>query len=157
MTDGNGLVYLANGEKPNRFPVMNHTRNKILEVMNWNKASNDDIQEIPLTLKEKLIGTYDDFLYGQKMETKIVEKNNRLYVESAILEHFKGKNDNELVYLKNGLFKITDYPNLLKFNFLISKNFFIRNMIPGVDIGNLDDMLNNMIMFSVLIFLSTRD
>lgn len=117
MTDGNGLVYLANGEKPNRFPVMNHTRNKILTVMNWNKTSNDDIQEIPLSLKEKLIGTYDDFLYGQKMETKIVEKNNRLYVESPILEHFKGKNDNELVYLKNGSFKIIDYPNLLKFDF----------------------------------------
>jgi CubicO group peptidase (beta-lactamase class C family) len=117
MTDGNGMVYLANGEKPNRFPVMNHTRNKILAVMNWNKASNDDIQEIPLSLKEKLIGTYDDFLYGQKMETKIVEKNNRLYVESPILAHFKGQNDNELVYLKNGLFKIIDYPNLLKFDF----------------------------------------
>ena len=117
MTDGNGMVYLANGEKPNRFPVMNNTRNKILAVMNWNKTSNDDIQEIPLSLKEKLIGTYDDFLYGQKMETKIIEKNNRLYVESPILEHFKGKNDNELVYLKNGLFKIIDYPNLLKFDF----------------------------------------
>jgi CubicO group peptidase (beta-lactamase class C family) len=117
MTDGNGLVYLANGEKPNRFPVMNHTRNKILTVMNWNKTSNDDIQEIPLSLKEKLIGTYNDFLYGQKMETKIVEKNNRLYVESPILEHFKGKNDNELLYLKNGSFKIIDYPNLLKFDF----------------------------------------
>ena len=51
------------------------------------------------------------------METKIVEKNNRLYVESMIFEHFKGKNENELVYLKNGLFKIVDYPNLLKFEF----------------------------------------
>ena len=85
--------------------------------MNWNKTSNDDIQEIPLSLKEKLIGTYDDFLYGQGMETKIVERNNRLYVESPILEHFKGKNDNELVHLKNGLFKIIDYPNLLQFAF----------------------------------------
>nr|WP_314837941.1 serine hydrolase domain-containing protein [uncultured Flavobacterium sp.] len=117
MTDGNGVVYLANGEKPNRFPIMNYTRNKILKVMDWNKASTDDIQEIPASLKEKLIGTYDDFLYGQGMETKIVEKNNRLYVESPILEHFKGKNDNELVYLKNGLFRIIDYPNLLQFEF----------------------------------------
>ena len=117
MTDGNGVVYLANGEKINRFPVMKHTRNKILTVMNRNKTSNDDIQEIPFPLKEKLIGTYDDFLYGQGMETKIVERNNRLYVESSILEHFKGKNDNELLYLKNGLFKIVDYPNLLQFDF----------------------------------------
>jgi CubicO group peptidase (beta-lactamase class C family) len=118
MTDGNGFAYLANGEKPNRFPVMGQTQKMILTLMDWNnKTANDDIQGMPLSLKEKLIGTYDDFLYGQKMETKIVEKNNRLYVESPILEHFKGKNDNELVYLKNGSFKIIDYPNLLKFGF----------------------------------------
>jgi CubicO group peptidase (beta-lactamase class C family) len=118
MTDGNGFAFLANGEKPNRFPVMSHTRKTILQLMDWKgKTFNDEIQEIPLTLKEKLIGTYDDFLYGQGVETKIVEKNNRLYVESQLLEHFKGKNDNELVYLKNGLFRIIDYPNLLQFEF----------------------------------------
>ncbi|WP_166920177.1 serine hydrolase domain-containing protein [Flavobacterium poyangense] len=118
MTDGNGIIYLANGEKPNRFPVMNHTREKILTLMNWdNKIANEDTQEIPAILKEKLIGTYDDFLYGQEMETKIVERNNRLYVESQLLEFFKGKNDNELCYLKDGSFKITDYPNGLKFDF----------------------------------------
>ncbi|REC62537.1 serine hydrolase [Chryseobacterium pennae] len=117
MTDGNGMVYLANGEKPNRFPVMNNTRTKILTVMDWNKATHEDIQELPLSLKKQLIGTYDDFLYGQGMETKILEKNNRLYVESPILEHFKGKNEYELLYLKNGTFRIVDYPNLLKFDF----------------------------------------
>ncbi|MDM1071247.1 hypothetical protein HX001_01940 [Empedobacter brevis] len=51
------------------------------------------------------------------METKIVEKNNRLYVESPLLDFFKGKNENELLYLKNGSFKIVDYPNGLKFDF----------------------------------------
>jgi hypothetical protein len=85
--------------------------------MDWNfKRENEEVQEIPLSLKVKLIGTYDDFLYGQGMETKIIERNKRLYVESPILEYFKGINDNELVYLKNGSFKITDYPNLLKFD-----------------------------------------
>ena len=117
MTDGNGMVYLANGEKPNRFPVMNHTRIMILKLMGWNKTTNDDIQELPLTLKKQLIGTYNDFLYGQGMETKIVGKNNRLYVESPLLDFLKGKNENELVYLKNGTFKIIDYPNVLKFDF----------------------------------------
>ncbi|QIL39994.1 beta-lactamase family protein [Pedobacter sp. HDW13] len=117
MTDGNGIVYLANGEKPNRFPVMNNTRIKILTLMGWNKKINEDIQEIPMSLKKQLIGTYNDFLYGQGMETKIVEKNNRLYVESLLLDFLKGKNENELLYLKNGLFKIVDYPNLLKFDF----------------------------------------
>ncbi|MCV9927293.1 beta-lactamase family protein [Flavobacterium sp. LS1R49] len=118
MTDGNGFTFLTNGEKPNRFPVMGQTQKKLLSLMDWNgKESNEEIQEMPASLKEKLIGTYDDFLYAQGVETKIVEKNNRLYVESMLLDHFKGKNDNELVYLKNGLFKIIDYPNLLKFDF----------------------------------------
>ncbi|NML72165.1 beta-lactamase family protein [Chryseobacterium sp. RP-3-3] len=118
MTDGNGFVFLANGEKPNRIPVMVNTQKKILKLMNWNrKSDNEDIQEMPASLKKQLNGRYDDFLYGQKMETKIVEKNNRLYVESQLLEHFKGKNENELIYLKNGLFKIIDYPNLLKLEF----------------------------------------
>ncbi|PIF31659.1 CubicO group peptidase (beta-lactamase class C family) [Flavobacterium sp. 9] len=123
MTDGNGFAFLTNGEKPNRFPVMASTQRKLLTLMDWNnKTSNEEIQEMPSNLKEKLIGTYDDFLYGQGVETKIVEKNNRLYVESMLLEHFKGKNDNELVYLKNGLFKIVDYPNLLKINFSNGKS-----------------------------------
>lgn len=118
MEDGNGFVFLANGEKLNRFPVMSHTQKTILKVMNWNrKATYGEVQEMPLSLKEKLIGSYDDFLYEQGVETKIVERNNRLYVESALLEHFKGKSENELLYLKNGLFKIVDYPNLLKFDF----------------------------------------
>jgi CubicO group peptidase (beta-lactamase class C family) len=118
MKDGNGFAFLANGEKPNRFPVMGQTQRKILTLMDWNKIMpTDDVQEMPLSLKEKLIGTYDDFLYAQGVPTKIVEKNNRLYVESALLDHFKGRNDNELLYLKNGLFKIVDYPNLLQFDF----------------------------------------
>ncbi|MBD3906721.1 beta-lactamase family protein [Chryseobacterium sp. Ch-15] len=126
MKDGNGFAFLANGEKPNRFPVMGATQKTILSVMNWNgNFHTEKTQEIPANLKKQLIGTYDDFLYGQGMETKIVEKNNRLYVESELLEHFKGKNDNELVYLKNGLFKITDYPNLLKFDFKDGKASFV--------------------------------
>ena len=118
MENGNGFVILANGEKPNRIPVMNEARIKLLTLMNWNKKiSNEDIQELPLSLKKQLIGTYNDFLYGQGAETKIIEKNNRLYVESLFLGYFKGKNENELQYLKNGTFKIVDYPNVLKFDF----------------------------------------
>ncbi|MEG0927424.1 serine hydrolase domain-containing protein [Chryseobacterium sp.] len=118
MEDGNGFVSLANGEKPNRIPVINNTRIEILKLMNWSKeTSNESIQELPLNLKKQLIGTYNDFLYGQGVETKIVEQNNRLYVESPFLEYFKGKNANELLYMKDGTFKIVDYPNILKFDF----------------------------------------
>lgn len=116
-TDGNGFVFLANGEKPNRFPVIDETRIKILSLMNWEKKlPKDETQEIPNDLKVSLTGTYEDFLYGQGMPAKILEKNNRLYLESPFFEHFKGQNDSEMVYLKNGLFKIIDYPNFLKFN-----------------------------------------
>jgi hypothetical protein len=45
MTDGNGMVYLANGEKPNRFPVMNQTRRKVLTLMNWNKTTNEILRK----------------------------------------------------------------------------------------------------------------
>jgi CubicO group peptidase (beta-lactamase class C family) len=118
MTDGNGFAFLANGEKQNRIPVIKHTQMKILKLMNWNKkVAIDEVQDIPLALREKLIGTYDDFLYGMGGETKITEKNNRLYIESVMLGHFMERNDIELIYLKNGLFKIADYPNLLKFDY----------------------------------------
>lgn len=116
-TDGNGFIFLANGEKPNRFPVIDKTRIKLLSLMNWKQElPKEEIQQIPNKLKNSLIGTYGDFLYGQRLPTKILERNNRLYVESPFFEHFKGQKDSELVYLKNGLFKIIDYPNFLKFN-----------------------------------------
>lgn len=118
MTDGNGFVFLANGEKPNRFPVIDQTRIKLLAIMDWNqKIPTEKIEDIPFELKEKLIGTYDDFLYQQGFETKIVERDNHLYVESPFFEHFKGQTGSEMLYLKNGTFKIVDYPNSLKFNF----------------------------------------
>lgn len=117
MTHGNGFVFLANGEKQNRFPVIDNTRKKILTLLGWNqKMSNKQIKEIPLDLKETLTGTYDDFLYGQGFETKIIDRNNQLFVNSPFFEHFLGKEESKLVYLKNGSFKIIDYPNLLKFN-----------------------------------------
>lgn len=117
MTDGNGFVYLANGEKPNRFPVIGRTHTQLLKLMNWeNQSVKDELQEIPSALQTKLIGTYEDFLFGVGMDTKIVERNNRLYVESRFFQLFKGNNENELLYLKNGTFKIKDYPNVLRFN-----------------------------------------
>lgn len=140
-TDGNGFIYFANGEKPNRFPVFIHINKKLLTLMDFEKElPKEELQEIPLSLKKKLIGTYDDFLFGQGMETKIIEKNNRLYVESPFYELYKGKNDNELLYLKNGLFKIIDYPNLLQFNFnnekLNSVTLFRDNLSTKIEISN---------------------
>ena len=118
MKNGNGFAFLANGEKPNRFPVMADAQKKILSLMNWEgDLYTEKAQEILGAVKKTLIGTYNDFLYGQGAPIKIIEKSNRLFVQSAILAHFSGKNENELIFLKNGLFKIVDYPNLLKLDF----------------------------------------
>lgn len=125
-TDGNGFVLLANGEKANRFPVINNTRIKLLSLLNWEKEmSFDDMQEIPNDLKKSLTGNYGDFLYGQGLPTKILERNNRLYIETPFFEHFKGQKDSELRYLQNGLFKIVDYPNILKFNIKDGKPYSV--------------------------------
>lgn len=122
MTDGNGFVYLANGEKPNRFPVINNTRSTLLTILDWNYViPQDSMQEIPEDFKVKLVGEYEDFLFGQSFPTSIVNKDGKLYVESLFFKHFKGRNENELIYLKNGLFKILDYPNLLKFHMKAGK------------------------------------
>jgi hypothetical protein len=140
-TDGNGFVYLANGEKPNRFPIIDQTRIKLLSLMNWKQElQKEETQEIPDDLKVNLIGTYEDFLYGQGMPTKIIEKNNLLYVESPFFEHFKGQKDSEMIYLKNGLFKIIDYPNFLKFNL---KDQNLKSVILTRDNLNVEIELNS--------------
>ena len=51
MTDGNSFAFFANGEKPNRFPVIGHIMNKLLKIMNWNKKLDEEIIEIPTEIK----------------------------------------------------------------------------------------------------------
>ncbi len=118
MTDGNGYVFLANGDKPNRFPIINKTLQKLQKLMNWHiKIKENEIQKIPVQLKNKLIGTYDDFLFQQpKLHVEIIEEGNKLIVKSPYFDFIMGKGS-EIVYLKNGYFKIIDYPNLLNFDF----------------------------------------
>ena len=117
MTDGNGFAFLANGEKPNRSPVIGNTTVKLLKIMDWNKKLDEEIVEIPANIKEKLIGTYNDFLH-RPFSVEILEKDNKLYASTPFFEFFGGKKKNEMMYLKNGLFRIKNYPNLLKFNMI---------------------------------------
>ena len=117
MKDGNGFVYLANGEKPNRFPVNAFVRNKLYKLFDWGEKINpSEAQEISEEMRKRLKGNYNDFLYGQGMPVSIIERESRIYVESPFFKHFSGRKDSEMIYLKNGLFKIIDYPNFLKFN-----------------------------------------
>ncbi|NJB37398.1 serine hydrolase domain-containing protein [Croceivirga sp. JEA036] len=117
MTDGNGFVFLANGEKPNRFPVIDNTRKKLLKLLQWKKELDEDqIEEIPASTRKALIGEYNDFLYQLKLPTAISEEDGKLYVASAFFSHFKGEDKSELMYLGDGKYKIKDYPNYLQFN-----------------------------------------
>lgn len=117
MTGGKGFIILANGDKPNRFPVIGHARNVILSNLDWqSEQGENEYMDIPDAYKEKLAGVYHDFLYGQQFNTVIKEKNGKFYVESPFFEFFRGDKSNELLYTKKGYFKIVDYPNLLKFN-----------------------------------------
>lgn len=117
MTGGNGFVFMANGEKPNRFPVIDYTRKKLLKLLQWNKDFKDtQPQEIPASTKRALIGEYNDFLYQLKLPTAISEEDGKLYVTSAFFSHFKGEDKSELRYLGDGYFKIKDYPNYLQFD-----------------------------------------
>lgn len=127
MTDGNGFIFLANGEKPNRFPVIDQTLIKLVSIMDWNKKKEEEIIEIPSDLKENLIGTYNDFLHGgQPFANSIFEKDHKLYVESIFFERFNGQKASEMIYLKYGLFRVVDYPNLLKFNMKNGKPYSVN-------------------------------
>ncbi|TXF88631.1 beta-lactamase family protein [Neolewinella aurantiaca] len=118
MTDGNGYVFLANGDKPNRFPVINQVRQKLQNLMGWSvEIKEDEMQEMPDELKAKLVGTYEDFLFQQpKLHVEIVDEGGKMIVKSPYFDFSMGKNS-ELIYLKNGFFKIIDYPNLMRFDF----------------------------------------
>ncbi|WP_346881115.1 serine hydrolase domain-containing protein [uncultured Algibacter sp.] len=123
MTRGNGFVIFANGEKPNRFPILSYTKKEIIKLMDWeNTIHKKEIKDIPSVLIESIKGNYIDFLYGeQNVTSSIVVKDNRLYLKSLIFKFFIGKDESEMVYLGHNTFKIIDYPNYIKFN-LDNKN-----------------------------------
>ncbi|MEP1489192.1 MAG: serine hydrolase domain-containing protein [Algibacter sp.] len=118
MTLGNGFVIFANGEKPNRFPVLSYAKNKIIGLMNWvNAIPEKEIKDIPSVLIESIKGDYIDFLYGEQgITSTIIAKDNKLYLKSLIFKFFIGKEQSEMVYLGHNTFKIIDYPNYIQFN-----------------------------------------
>lgn len=136
MRGGNGFTLLANGEKPNRFPVIAHVNSIILETMDWGDETifNKKVP-IPNEIKKELIGEYNDFLYNLGFKTIITESNGNLYVASGFLQHFTGKENSELIHLGNNLYKIIDYPNHIQINI---KNNKVGNEIIVFRKGNTD-------------------
>lgn len=115
MEGGYGLVFFANGEKPNRFPVSAYVRNEVLRMMGWETTVRGG-EVAPDMLIQAIKGPYRDFLYGVGMDSKIITQDNKTYLTSPVFEHFLGKDRSEMVYLGDNTFKILDYPNQIQFN-----------------------------------------
>lgn len=112
---GYGLVFFANGEKPNRFPIDGFIRSEVIEMMQWETLTSGS-GPAPDALIDSIQGSYKDFLYGMGMESQIVRADSKVYLVSPVFEHFLGKDRSEMIYLGDNSFKIQDYPNVVRFN-----------------------------------------
>jgi len=123
MKDGNGIAILANGDKPNRLPVMSYVDKEIITKLNWTKPiNNDDNLQIPKALKDTIKGYYTEILYGYDRVgvSKIFEENNHLYLNSPYLRDNFNIEKNEMHYISDNSFRIENYPNIIRFN--LNKN-----------------------------------
>lgn len=127
MKNGNGIAVLANGDKPNRLPVMCFIEKEIISKLNWDKSIT---KPIPLKLKEAIKGYYTEILYGYDRlgTTKIFEENNTLYLNSPYLRDNIGAEKSKMYYIGNNTFKIENYPNTIGFN-------LDKNEITGLTIS----------------------
>lgn len=118
MKNGNGIAVLANGDKPNRLPVMAYIEKEVITKLNWTKPLKTNSIKIPSELKNAIKGYYTEFLYGYNgMGTsKIEEENNSLYLYSPFLKENFGADKTKMYYLGNNTFKIDNYPNEIHFN-----------------------------------------
>jgi CubicO group peptidase (beta-lactamase class C family) len=112
---GNGFVFFANGEKPNRFPVDSYVRSEVIRMMKWETPVTGG-KRAPDALIKSIQGPYKDFLYQVGMDSQIVSSDDKIYLVSPVFEHFLGKDRSEMFYLGENTFKIMDYPNLVRFN-----------------------------------------
>lgn len=134
MKNGNGIAVLANGDKPNRLPVMSFIENEIITKLHWSKPFNKAAsQQAPSTLKKAIKGYYTEILYGYDRlgVTKIFEENNHLYLNSPYLKDNFNVEKNEMYYIGNNSFKVENYPNIMEFN-------LAKNKLNGLTISRLD-------------------
>ena len=113
MEDGYGLIFFANGEKPNRFPVTGYVRGEVIEMMQWGSIKNKG-KAAPKNLIDAVKGPYKDLLYG--MSAEVMSLNDKVYLVSPVFQHFLGKDRSEMIYLGENTFKVLDYPNQIRFN-----------------------------------------
>ncbi|WP_428232914.1 serine hydrolase [Flavobacterium sp.] len=135
MKNGNGIAVLANGDKPNRLPVISYIEKEVITKLNWDKPieiTNED--PIPLKLKETIKGYYTEILYGYDRigTTKIFEENNILYLSSPFLAESFSDEKSRMHYLGNNSFKMDNYPNIIEFN------LNDKNELTGISISRPD-------------------
>lgn len=130
MKNGNGIAVLANGDKPNRLPVMCFVEKEIIIKLHWNKPINEVTKQIPSILKEAMKGYYTEILYGYNRigTTKIYEENNNLYLNSPYLKDNFDAEKSKMYYIGNNAFKIDNYPNIILFN-------LDKNKLTGITIS----------------------
>jgi CubicO group peptidase (beta-lactamase class C family) len=119
MKNGNGIAILANGDKPNRLPVMSYVEKEVIEKLNWYSPIGEKAaKEVPVALSKAIKGYYTEILYGYNRmgTTKIFEENKKLYLNSPFLKENIGDDKSEMYYIGNNTFMINNYPNTIQFN-----------------------------------------
>ncbi|WP_109301972.1 serine hydrolase [Aquimarina sp. AU474] len=117
MKGGNGIAILANGDKPNRIPVMNFLRNEIIHLRGWEARIDPSlIKRTSKTFVSAIQGAYLDFLYGAPGINKIYEENGKLFMSSQSFKHLVGRKNCEMFYVGKNTFRIDQYPNYVKFD-----------------------------------------
>lgn len=143
MKNGNGIVILANGDKPNRYPLMSYVKNRVFNILHWNlpKERKSD-KKIPQNLIKSISGVYTEFLMGYNRIglNTIFQENNELYINSPVLNQDIGIEKNKMYYIGDNTFMVNNYPNLIQFN--INKN----NEFTGMTIFKEGENLKKLII-----------
>ncbi|WP_281321955.1 beta-lactamase family protein [Flavobacterium aestivum] len=131
MKKGNGIAILANGDKPNRIPLMSYVENTIMAELNWNVSFDEkSAKNIPEQLSKAIIGYYTEILFGYNRfgVTKIFKEDEKLYLGSPFFKENMGIDKSRMYYMGNNTFKIDNYPNFIQFN--LNHN----NILEGITI-----------------------
>jgi len=116
MDGGNGIAIFANGDKPNRMPVMSFLRNQIIHKRGWEKSiPESEVKPTPEALKKNIKGPYLDFLHQTGGIITIFEEDQKLFLNSPFFKFLLNSTKNEMYYVGDNTFKVQDYPNYIQF------------------------------------------
>jgi CubicO group peptidase (beta-lactamase class C family) len=141
MKNGNGIAILANGDKPNRYPLISYITKEVINKLNWTiPVDEQTTKEIPLPLRNAIKGYYTEILYGYNRlgTTKIFEENKKLYLYSPFFKQNFDTEKSRMYYLGNNTFKVNNYPNNIQFNL---NN---KNELKGITISRQGDAVKKL-------------